>query len=105
MLRGAVLEARLPLRSVGTPLSCRLAASGPRMAWMDSNSDRSTTCPLPWFTSTLRSAIMAAEAPYTPDTMSARASGGSTGGRSGKPFMDAKPLAASTSVPKPGLCA
>ena len=34
--------------------------------------------------------------------MSAIASGGSTGGRSPKPFFEAKPDIASTSVPKPG---
>ena len=34
--------------------------------------------------------------------MSASANGGSTGGRSPKPFLEAKPDIASTSVPKPG---
>ena len=34
--------------------------------------------------------------------MSASASGGSTGSRSGKPVRAAKPLIASTSVPNPG---
>ena len=34
--------------------------------------------------------------------MSAIAKGGSTGGRSSNPFLDAKPDIASTSVPNPG---
>ena len=37
--------------------------------------------------------------------MSASASGGSTGSRSGKPVRAANPLIASTSVPKPGSAA
>ena len=40
-----------------------------------------------------------------PQIISASAKGGSTGGRSVKPFIAAKPLIASTRVPKPGLCA
>ncbi len=67
-----------------------------------SSSGRSITCPLPPFASTSRKAIIAALAPYKPATLSARYIGGSTGSRSPKPFIAAKPDMPSISVPKPG---
>ena len=60
------------------------------------------TCPAPPLCSTSRSAIIAAEAPNRPAMPSARYIGGSTGSRSAKPLMAAKPDMPSISVPKPG---
>ena len=81
----------------------QLAICGSSTAKIGSNSDRSITWPAPPRSAT-RSAVIVANAPCMPAIMSASASGGSAGGRSGKPFRCAKPLIASTSVPKPGLC-
>ena len=104
-LRGAVIEARLPERGGMRPVMRQAAASGPSIACSGSSSERSTTCPLPPGCSAARSATMTAKAPWIPATMSASARLGKAGGLSAKPFFAAKPLMASTRLPKPGRCA
>ena len=67
-----------------------------------SSSGRSITWPLPPLLRPRAAPPSPRRRRTGPATMSASASGGSTGGRSAKPFLEAKPDIASTSVPKPG---
>ena len=73
---------RLPMRGVVSPVSRCSAALGPSIARIGSISERSITWPAPSPTSTARSAVSAASAPYSPANASAMANGGTTGGRS-----------------------
>ena len=105
-LRGACVGERLPERTGTSPVNVYSAACGPSTENSGSNSDRSIsrTCGSAacrcWC-----SAASASVAPYRPATLSAMAKGGSTGGRSAKPFIAAKPLIASINEPKPPLSA